>query len=161
MLIHGDNLPMLKTLLGMMQRGELKDAGGTDEANLIYIDPPFATGQTLWDSKGNRAYEDTMKGARFIEFLRERLILAYELLTESGTIYVHLDPRMSSYIRVVMDEIFGVENFLNEISWVYRGREASKSHWNPKHDNILVYAKCRENRFSIGQRSWRIILQSH
>jgi DNA modification methylase len=143
MLIQGDNLPLLKTLMEMRQQGELKNADGADGIRLIYIDPPFATGQTFRDSQGNTAYEDKVKAACYIEFLRERLILAYELLAESGTIYIHLDPRMSSYIRVVMDEIFGTENFLNEISWVYRGREASRSHWNQKHDTILVYARCR------------------
>jgi adenine-specific DNA-methyltransferase len=96
------------------------------EMPLIYIDPPFATNHTFTikdgrastissASNGNIAYTDQLKGAAFLEFLRERLILLHMLLSEQGSIYLHIDYKIGHYIKIIMDEIFGIENFKNDI----------------------------------------------
>lgn len=109
---------------------------------LIYIDPPFATEGDFKGSEGQKAYTDKAKGSEFIEFLRKRLIMSKELLSEYGFIVVHLDQKKGHYIKVVMDEIFGETNFVNEIIWSYRSGGASKKTALPrKHDTILVYRK--------------------
>lgn len=97
--------------------------------DLIYIDPPFATNNvfTISDDRANTisnnkkariAYKDTLKGEHFIEFLRERLLLLKMLLSESGSIYLHIDYKIGHYVKVMMDEIFGMENFRNDITRV-------------------------------------------
>ena len=107
-LIWGDNAQALKYLMNSRVK-----------VQLIYIDPPFAT-KSDFNTQGEvKAYRDKLAGADFIEFMRERLVLLRELLTDDGSIYVHLDSKMNSYIRVVMDEIFGKENFRNEIVLIF------------------------------------------
>ncbi|MGA1979194.1 MAG: site-specific DNA-methyltransferase [Sedimentisphaerales bacterium] len=115
MLIFGDNLQVLKTLLQMKQEGKLKNADGTPGVRLIYIDPPFGTGDEYSISKGTSAYSAKTMGARFIEFLRKRLIFLREMLSYDGSIYIRIDYHFGHYIKAIMDEIFGVENFQNEI----------------------------------------------
>ncbi|ABB75471.1 site-specific DNA-methyltransferase (adenine-specific)/adenine-specific DNA-methyltransferase [Nitrosospira multiformis ATCC 25196] len=140
-LIFGDNLQAMKTLLEMKRRGELCNADGTSGIRLVYIDPPFATRQEFQGAQDQKAYQDKIYGATFIEFLRKRLILIRDLLSDNGLLYVHLDYRKSHYIKVILDEIFGEQNFMNEVAWCYGERELATRHWNRKHDNILVYAK--------------------
>ena len=130
---------------------------------LIYIDPPFNTGgvqrrrtlQTDADPDGERvgfggrryssrllsamAYEDSFDD--YLAFLGPRLQEAHRLLAADGTLYVHLDPRESHYVKVLLDEIFGRECFLNEIVWAYDFGGRSKRRWPAKHDTILVYVK--------------------
>ena len=89
-IIFGDNLQVLKTLVEMKHRGELKNADGTDGIRLVYIDPPFATKQDF-SNKDAKAYSDKLAGAEFLEWLRKRLILLREVLSDDGSIYVHLD----------------------------------------------------------------------
>jgi len=96
MLIFGDNLQILKTLLKMKEEGKLKNADGTKGVRLIYIDPPFATKQEFMAKNGEKAYQDKIIGAQFLEWLRKRLILLRELLTDDGSIYVHLDWKMGT-----------------------------------------------------------------
>jgi len=115
MLIFGDNLQILKTLLKMKEEGKLKNADGTKGVRLIYIDPPFATKQEFMARSGEKAYQDKIIGAKFLEWLRKRLILMRELLSDDGSIYVHLDWKMGHYVKVLMDEIFGQENFRNDL----------------------------------------------
>ncbi|HPC37181.1 MAG TPA: DNA methyltransferase, partial [Candidatus Marinimicrobia bacterium] len=91
MLIFGDNLQVLKTLLQMKQEGKLKNADGTPGVRLVYIDPPFATRQEFRGSQDQKAYQDKIAGSKFLEFLRKRLVFLRELLSEDGSIYVHLD----------------------------------------------------------------------
>ncbi|MEL7654275.1 MAG: DNA methyltransferase, partial [Bacillota bacterium] len=91
MLIFGDNLQVLKTLLDVKKQGQLCNADGTPGIRLIYIDPPFATKQEFKGSQDQKAYQDKITGARFLEFLRKRLVLLRELLSDDGTIFVHLD----------------------------------------------------------------------
>ena len=115
MLIFGDNLQVLKTLLQMKQEGKLKNADGTPGVRLVYIDPPFATRQEFRGSQDQKAYQDKIAGARFLEFLRKRLVFLRELLSEDGSIYVHLDYKKAHYVKTLMDEILGEHNFRNEI----------------------------------------------
>ncbi len=140
-IVFGDNLQILKGLIDKKRKGELLNEDGSNGIKLIYIDPPFATRQDF-QSGNQKAYSDKLKGAEFLEWLRKRLILLRELLSSDGVIYVHLDWRKVHYIKVLMDEIFGEGNFLNEIIWnygTYVGR--IRKSFPKKHDTILVYGK--------------------
>ena len=148
MLIFGDNLQVMKTLHGMKKEGKLSNADGTPGVRLIYIDPPFATRQDFRGSEDQKAYQDKIIGAQFLEFLRKRLVFLRELLLENGCIYVHLDQRKGHYVKSLMDEIFGEHNFLNDISWCYKEREISRTNWNEKHDHILYYKAGRQPVFN-------------
>lgn len=141
MLIFGDNLQAMKTLVELKIAGKLCNADGTAGARLIYIDPPFATKQEFRGTQDQKAYQDKLAGARFLEFLRQRFVLLHRLLSDNGLIYVHLDYRKAHYAKVLLDEIFGEQNFMNEIAWCYSERELATRHWNRKHDVILAYAK--------------------
>ncbi|HPT76794.1 MAG TPA: site-specific DNA-methyltransferase [Defluviitaleaceae bacterium] len=148
MLIFGDNLQVLKTLLQMKQKGKLKNSDGTQGMRLIYIDPPFATKKEFKGSQEQKAYQDKIAGAKFLEFLRKRLIFLRELLSDDGSIYVHLDWKKNSYIRVLMDEIFGETKFRNEIIWKYFGPTSTEKNFPRKHDNILFYTKTDDYFFN-------------
>ena len=100
MIIFGDNLQVLKYLLRMKKEGKLKNPDGMNGVRLIYIDPPFATRQDFRGSHGQKAYKDKIAGAEFLEFLRKRLILLKELLTDDGSIYVHLDWKKGHYVTI-------------------------------------------------------------
>jgi len=117
-LIHSDNLIALNHLLSNGFKGKV---------DLVYIDPPYATGgnftitngraTTISNSKnGNIAYTDTLKGTDFIDFLRARLLLLKELLSDCGSIYLHIDYKIGHYVKTMMDEVFGMENFRNDIT---------------------------------------------
>lgn len=139
LLVWGDNLLALRELLADQQGPDRFGTRG--KIKLIYIDPPFATRQDFMKDK-EKAYRDKVLGAQFIEFLRRRLILLRELLADDGTIYVHLDYKKSHYIKAVLDEVFGEENFLNEIVW-----ERTNAHNMPTktfaraQDTIFLYSK--------------------
>lgn len=151
-LIFGDNLQAMRTLLEMKRRGELRNADGSDGVRLVYIDPPFATMQEFHGSEDQKAYQDKIAGARFVEFLRKRLILLRELMADDGAIYVHLDWKKVHYVKVVMDEVFGENNFRNEIVWHYPGREMHISNkFNAKHDTLLFYSKTTATRIRMSQ----------
>lgn len=157
LLITAENLHGLATLLEMKRGGRLKCADGTDGARLVYIDPPFSTRLEFKAKQRQKAYKDKVIGAEFIEALRKRLILLRELLTEDGSIFVHLDWKKAHYIKVVMDEVFGEENFLNDIVWNYGGRGAKHiaGQFSRNHDIILWYRKSGShvfNQLSIGRR---------
>lgn len=117
LLIFGDNFQILKTIFD--NKDELIKDSAKGKVKLIYIDPPFATADEFANKDGAKAYSDKIKGAEFIEFLRQRLILAKEILASDGSIYVHLDAKMSHYIKIILDEVFGKNNFQNEIVWCY------------------------------------------
>jgi len=114
----------------------------------IYIDPPFNTGKTqkrkrIKDGKENKdlsalAYSD--KFDDYISFLREPLTRSKEVLTDNGSIFVHVDYREVHYVKILMDTIFGRDSFMNEIIWAYDYGGRSKSKWSAKHDTILWYA---------------------
>lgn len=145
MLIFGDNLQVLKTLLQMKQEGRLRNADGTPGVRLVYIDPPFSTRQEFRGSQDQKAYQDKIAGARFLEFLRKRLVFLRELLSEDGSIYVHLDWKKGHYVKTLLDEIMGEQNFRNEIivrriRKNIRERERVRT-LNYGHDVIYFYAK--------------------
>ncbi len=145
MLIYGDNVPILKSILNNQSiKAQVK---------LVYIDPPFSTQQefksgnsrvaTISNSrKDSLAYSDKLTGSDFIEFLRERLILLREILADDGSIYVHIDWKKGHYIKVIMDEIFGEDNFINDITRIKCNPKNfnRKAYGNIK-DMILFYSK--------------------
>ena len=143
-IIFGDNLQVLKTLVEMRHRGELKNADGTDGVRLVYIDPPFATKQDF-SNKDSKAYSDKLAGAEFLEWLRKRLILLREVLADDGSIYVHLDWHKAHYVKVLMDEILGEGNFCNEIVWYYRRWNIAGKYFARNHDTIFWYTKNKGN----------------
>ncbi|MGI6768756.1 MAG: DNA methyltransferase [Bacilli bacterium] len=113
LLIFGDNLQVLETIyydkdpiIANKIKGKVK---------LVYIDPPFGTGDEYDGNKGQSAYSAKRKGADFVEFLRRRLILLREVMADDGVIFVRLDYHFGHYIKVIMDEVFGKNNFRNEI----------------------------------------------
>ena len=144
-LIFGENIEGLNYLI------EHKNLSG--KVDLIYIDPPFATGtnfvisegraNTVSSSKnGSLAYSDTLKGVDFLQFLHERLILLKKLLSERGSIYLHIDYKIGHYVKILMDEIFGMENFRNDITRIKTNPKNFKriGYGNIK-DMILFYTK--------------------
>lgn len=144
-LIQADNIDGLKYLL------EKKNLRG--RIDLVYIDPPFATNgnftitggraSTVSNSaKGDVAYTDKILGRDFVEFLRERLLLIRELLSDRGSIYLHTDYKIGHYVRVMMDEVFGMDNFRNDITRVKCNPKNFKrlGYGNIK-DMILFYTK--------------------
>ena len=150
LIVQGDNLQFLKTcyrnadpLIKDRVKGKVK---------LFYIDPPFATKSDFGGKNGERSYSDKVATAEFIEGLRERLIYQRELLDEDGSIYVHLDQKMSHYVKVMFDEVFGKDNFRNEIIWkrkTGRGQTNKKpTEFGTQTDSILFYSKSSNNFFS-------------
>lgn len=147
MIVFGDNLQFLKTVY------ENKDPLIKDKVKgkvkLIYIDPPFATTDEFQNKEGAKAYNDKKKGAEFVEFLRKRLIVAREILADDGSIYIHLDQKMSHYIKILMDEIFGKNQFLNEIVWKKRNiPNAQCNYFSQVFDNIYFYTKNNNYTFN-------------
>lgn len=130
-LILGDNLKVLKSLA--------EDPNVRGKVNLIYIDPPFATKRDFMKDEV-KAYADKVVGSAFIEFTRKRIILLKELLAPDGTIFVHLDQKKGHYIKIILDEIFGENHFLNEIVWLYGLGGSSNKYFPQKHDNIFWYS---------------------
>lgn len=148
-LIFGDNLQVLKTLLEMKAAGTLLCADGTPGVRMCYIDPPFATRREFRGTRGQPAYRDKVEGAAFIEFLRKRLILIRELLTDDGTLYVHLDSKKGHYVKVILDELFGQAQFRNEIVWWYYNKmQGNVNRFPSNHDVIYVYGKTDQTRFA-------------
>jgi site-specific DNA-methyltransferase (adenine-specific)/adenine-specific DNA-methyltransferase len=142
LLIFGDNLQVMKSLLEMKKAGALVNADGTPGVRLVYIDPPFATKSDFVGTDDERAYGDRIAGAVFLEFLRKRLVFIRELLSDDGAIYLHLDQKKVHYVKVLMDELLGEGRLLNELIWHYKFRMMdSDRKFNKKHDTILFYAK--------------------
>jgi site-specific DNA-methyltransferase (adenine-specific) len=153
-IVFGDNLETLKTLYD----------GSVD---LIYIDPPFNTGKQQArtqilvekDAQGDRVgfggnrYQTTVVGERayrdnfdnYLGFLEPRLQEAYRVLSPAGSFYFHIDYREVHYCKILLDEIFGRDAFINEIIWAYDYGGRAKTRWPAKHDNILFYAKDPEH----------------
>ena len=144
----GDNLQVMSHLL-KTYRGKI---------NLIYIDPPFASkedykkkiqlrGRTVENDRTafeEKQYTDIWTNDEYLQFMYERLILLRELLSDQGSIYLHCDPTMSHYLKLIMDEVFGMGNFQNEIVWAYRTGGVGKNFWPRKHDVLLFYSKSNE-----------------
>jgi site-specific DNA-methyltransferase (adenine-specific) len=150
LVIAGDNSGVLSSL----------PAGAFD---LIYMDPPFNTGRSqarhtlevAQASDGSRvgfggrrytsrllqslSYDDAF--ADYLEFLEPRLVAARELLAPHGTLYFHIDYREAHYVKLLLDEIFGRDAFLNELIWAYDYGAKPRRRWPAKHDTILVYVR--------------------
>ncbi len=147
--LEGDNLHHLAAL-------------PSAEFTVIYIDPPFNTGraQSRFEQRHVRSAEGRLgfQGQRYEAvrgllrqyddrfddywgFLEPRILEAWRLLTDDGTLYVHLDFREAHYVKVMLDTVFGRECFLNEIIWAYDYGAKTKRRWPTKHDTILVYVK--------------------
>lgn len=148
MLIFGDNLQVMKSLLDLKKAGKLCNADGTSGVRLVYIDPPFATKQDFRGSQDQKAYQDKIAGSQFIEFVRKRLILLRELLANDGTIYVHLDWRKCHYLKAILDEIFGEAMFQNEVIWQRLSARSDSKTYNHIHDVIYFYSKTNTFNFS-------------
>ncbi|MFA5742616.1 MAG: site-specific DNA-methyltransferase [Candidatus Paceibacterota bacterium] len=144
-LIKGDNLAVLKTLLDDYKLG--------GKIDLIYIDPPFATNgkfkisenraNTISMGNDNEiAYSDTLIGADFLEFLRQRLIFLRELMSEKASIYLHIDYKIGHYVKIIMDEVFGKKNFRNDITRIKcNPKNFDRSAYGNVKDLILFYSK--------------------
>jgi adenine-specific DNA-methyltransferase len=145
MLIKGENLDVMKMLLDEYQ---LKG-----KVDLVYIDPPFATNTVFRHHKDRTAhvshsrsdavaYSDTLVGADYLEFLRERLIFIRALMSNEASIYLHIDYKIGHYVKVIMDEVFGAENFRNDITRIKCNPKnfSRKAYGNIK-DLILYYTK--------------------
>jgi DNA modification methylase len=160
-LIWGDNKLILSSLKNGPMRDEIEKQGGI---KLIYIDPPFDVGAdfTIDIEIGDEtftkdpsiieeiAYRDTWgRGAdSFIAMFFERISLMQQLLSENGSIFIHCDWRLSGYIRVILDELFGKNNFINEIIWYYRRWTAESNSFQKMHDSIFYYSKSPNKIFN-------------
>ena len=148
-LIFGDNLQTLKTLIEMKKRGLLINSDCTHGVKLIYIDPPFSTRRDFKASgESQKAYSDKLAGADFLEWLRKRIVLLRELLSDDGSIYVHLDNKKVAYVKVLMDEIFGENNFRSSITWdtsipYVAGNKWLSNNWIYSQATILYYTKSK------------------
>jgi len=109
----------------------------------IYIDPPFNTGRTQKRARNELGYDDSYED--FIGFLRPRLEQARRVLTPDGSLFFHIDYRESHYCKVLLDEIFGRDCFMNEIIWAYDYGGRSKKKWSQKHNTLFWYVKDPKN----------------
>ncbi len=144
----GDNMTVMKSLL--LQ----KEMAG--KVQMIYIDPPFYS-KSNYDAvikAGDEnikyhAYDDKWEQgiSAYLKMLTARLYLMRDLLADTGLLWLHLDWHVVHYAKILMDEIFGEKNFVNEIIWNYKSGGTSKKHFSRKHDTILVYAKSRRYQF--------------
>ncbi|MCB9110562.1 MAG: site-specific DNA-methyltransferase [Anaerolineales bacterium] len=151
--ILGDNLAVMTALLPEYE----------GRVNLIYADPPFFTNRQFHARVGRG--EDSRKPAKwklaegyhdswtdmdsYLQFLYDRLSLMHRLLSPTGTLYLHLDWHADSHARLILDEIFGAGNFINEIIWAYHGPSPIRTAFNRKHDTILMYAKSKDYVFNV------------
>jgi DNA modification methylase len=138
LIVQGDNLQFLKTCY-LNQDPVIKNKV-KGKVKLVYIDPPFATKGDFAAKEGEDSYSDKVDRAEFIEGLRERFIYLRELLDSTASIYLHLDYRMNHYIRVVLDEVFGKENFMSEIIWKRTSAHSDSKNYGNVHDVILFYS---------------------
>lgn len=141
-LIFGDNLQVMKSLLELKKTGELCNEDGTPGVRFVYIDPPFATRQEFRGTEDQKAYQDRIMGAQFIEFIRKRLILIRTLLSDDGVIFVHTDWKKGHYLKAILDEIFGEARFRNEIIWWYYNKmQGNVNRFPSNHECIFFYSR--------------------
>ena len=145
------------------------------QVDLVYIDPPFASGadyakkvyirrnplvakaiaqaETELDIEDLKAFEEKMYGdvwdkERYLNWMYENLMAIKSVMSDTASIYVHLDWHIGHYVKILMDEIFGEDNFKNEIVWGYRIQGVGKEFWARKHDTIYYYSRCNEYVFN-------------
>jgi adenine-specific DNA-methyltransferase len=144
-LIKGDNLKAMQWLL---------DNGFEGKIDLFYTDPPFATGGVFSKDNSGRvatisksndskvAYSDTLQGEEFINFLRERARLIHRLLSDEGSLYLHIDYKIGHYVKVMLDEVFGINNFRNDITRIKcNPKNFERVGYGNIKDMILFYTK--------------------
>jgi len=133
--IHcGDNLEIMKYI-------------EPNSIDLIYLDPPYFT-QTNWKI-GNNEFSDSWKDMdEYLNFMEDRLRQMYRILKDTGSIYLHVDHHAVYELKVIMDKIFGRENFINDIIWSYNTSGKSKRYFSHKHDTILFYSKTNNYVFN-------------
>jgi site-specific DNA-methyltransferase (adenine-specific)/adenine-specific DNA-methyltransferase len=154
MLVFGDNLQVMKSLLALKRTGKLCNGDGTPGVRLVYIDPPFATKQDFAGNRDQKAYQDKITGAAFVEFLRKRLVLIRELLADDGSVVVHLDARKGHYIKLILDEVFSEHNFRNEMIVKRRITKNLQQQFSAiqslpvAHDCLYWYSKSSSTRFT-------------
>ena len=151
----GDNLQVMSHLL--------KEYRG--KVDLIYIDPPFdskadykkkiklkrsikATVENDLTAFEEKQYGDIWTSDDYLQFMYERLVLLRELLADTGLIYLHCDWHRAHQIRCVMDEVFGINRFVNEVIWHYSGAGVPKGCWAKRHDNLFLYSKTDSYTFN-------------
>lgn len=156
LLFHGDNKEVLSSLLIAGFRGKI---------DLIYIDPPFDSGADYVRSVKLRGqniklkgtghtsieqaqYEDIWANDNYLQFMYERLIMLRELLSNKGSIYLHCDWHKNHHLRFLLDEVFGSEQFANEIVWRYKKFASSSKKFLNNHDSILIYRKSSHGIFN-------------
>ena len=151
-LILGDNLSVMAALLPEYE----------ERIGLIYADPPFFTNRKYSTRIGRgedsrkpnqwqlaEGYHDHWNGLdSYLDFLYQRLSVMYRLLAPNGTLYLHLDWHADAYARLILDELFGADHFLNEIIWAYHGPSPIRRAFNRKHDTILTYFKGNNYTFN-------------
>ena len=151
-LFWGDNLQVMSHLL-KNYRGKIQ---------LIYIDPPFDSkadykksitlrGRTTENDRSmfeEKQYTDIWTNDEYLQFMFERLILIRELLSDDGSIYVHCDYRVVAYLRLILDEVFGKENFINEIIWYFSQGGKGSNFFARKHNTVLFYSKSGNPKFN-------------
>ena len=126
----GDNLDLLK---------EIEPCS----VDMIYFDPPYNTGRNFFN------FNDKFKTKQdYIEFIRLRLVEVHRVLKKTGSVIIHIEPRISHYFRVLCDDIFGDNNFTNEIVWKTGGNAKNKKKLNRWHDTIIVYSKSSKQTFN-------------
>lgn len=162
-LIYGENLLTMQALLVGDEATGLPSLRG--KVDLIYIDPPFdskADYRTKINLPGieieqkptvleQAAYSDTWKDGTvsYLKMIYPRLLLMRELLSEKGSIYVHIDWHVGAYVRVLMDDIFGKNNLVNEVIWGYKSGGAGEKGYAKKHDTLLMYKKSADFLFNV------------
>jgi DNA modification methylase len=129
----GDNLELLLMILEKKYKFQL-----------IYLDPPYNTGRDFND------FNDKFTSIKeySYEFLKPRFEIMKKLLTDDGVIVVHVEPKVSHYVRIVMDEVFGIKNFQNEIAWKSGGNKKSSKKLMRFHDTIIVYSKNTKYKYN-------------
>lgn len=121
--------------------------------DLIYLDPPFFSNRTyevIWGDEAEvRSFEDRWEGGIhvYVNWLRERMMEMHRVLKPTGSIYLHCDWHASHYLKVMMDDVFGRENFLNNVVWCYGLGGSSSRYWPRKHDDLLWYSKKRDSHY--------------
>lgn len=140
-----DNLEIMRSLATSDFKGKFQ---------MIYMDPPFYSGAKYFsrrsDGSKKLAYSDVWGSGllEYLEMIAKRILIARELLSDDGLFWIHLDYRAVHYVKIIMDEIFGMENMVNEIVWGYRSGGASGRRFARKHDTILLYSKTKEYKFN-------------
>ncbi|MDR3226161.1 MAG: site-specific DNA-methyltransferase, partial [Prevotellaceae bacterium] len=141
-LILGDNLEILRNI-------------ESETVDLIYLDPPFFSNrnyEVIWGDEGEvRSFQDRWSGGidHYIAWLKERVVEMHRVLKPTGSIFLHCDWHADAYIRVyILDKIFGMNNFRNEIVWCYRGGGSPKMDFGRRHDTIFRYGKSLNYTFN-------------